>query len=49
LDELDEKENQTKMFEGKGYKVKDSFFKPFDQKIMFNGFKMSSFKCMSHV
>jgi hypothetical protein len=25
------------------------FFKPFDKKIMFNGFKMSSFRCMSHL
>jgi hypothetical protein len=23
-------------------------FKPFDKKIMFNGFKMSSFRCKSH-
>jgi hypothetical protein len=25
------------------------FFKPFDKNIMFNGFKMSSFRCKSHV
>jgi hypothetical protein len=54
LDELDEKPNQTKIskfsdFERKGYKVKDSFFKPFDKKKMFNGFKMFSFKSKSHV
>ncbi len=53
LDELDEKPNQTKIskfwnFEGNGYKAKDSFLKPFDKKIMFNGFKMFSFKCKSH-
>jgi hypothetical protein len=50
LNELDEKPNQTKIskfsnFEGKGYKAKDSFFKPFDKKTMFNGFKISSFRC----
>jgi hypothetical protein len=45
LDELDEKPNQTKISKflkfpkKKGYKAKDSFFKPFDKKIMFNGFK----------
>jgi hypothetical protein len=54
LDGLDKKPNHTKNskfsnFEGKGYKAKDSFFKPFDKKIMFNGFKMSSFRCKSHV
>jgi hypothetical protein len=37
------------IFEGKGYKAKDSFLKPFDNKNMFNGFKMSSFRCKSHV
>jgi hypothetical protein len=36
LDELDEKPNHIKVskslnFEGKGYKAKDSFFKPFDK------------------
>ncbi len=50
LDELDEKPNHTKIskswnFEGKGCKVKDSFVKPFDKKIMFNGFKMFNFTC----
>ncbi len=45
LDELDENWNHNKIskfwnFEGKGYKAKDSFFKPFDKKIMFNGFKI---------
>ncbi len=54
MDELDEKPNQTKIskssnFEGKGCKAKDSFKKPFDKKITFNGFKMSSFRCRSHV
>jgi hypothetical protein len=54
LDELDEKPNHTKIskswnFEGKGYKAKDSFLKPFDKIKMFNGFKMSSFRCRSHV
>ncbi len=54
LDELDEKRNHSKIskfwnFERKGYKGKDSFKKPFDKKIMFNGFKMSSFRCRSHV
>jgi hypothetical protein len=50
----DEKPNQTKIskslnFAGKGCKTKDSFFKPFDKKIMFNAFKMSSFRCKLHV
>jgi hypothetical protein len=36
-------------FEGKGCKAKDSFKKPFDKKYMFNGFKMSSFRCKSHM
>ncbi len=54
LDELDEKPNQTKIlkswnFKRKGYKGKDSFFKPFDKKIMFNEFKMFSIRCRSHV
>jgi hypothetical protein len=51
LDEFDEKPNHSKFskFEEKGYKAKDSFFKPFDKTIMFNGFKMSSFKCRSLV
>jgi hypothetical protein len=54
LDELDEKPDHTKIskpskFEKKGCKAKDSFFKPFDKKIMSNGFKMSSFGCKSHV
>jgi hypothetical protein len=51
LDEFDEKPNHSKFskFEEKGYKAKDSFFKPFDKTIMFNGFKMSSFKCKSLV
>jgi len=31
-------------FERKGCKEKDLFFKPFDQKIMFNGFKMFSLR-----
>jgi hypothetical protein len=33
----------------KGYKEKDSFKKRFDKKIMFNGFKMFTFSCKSHV
>jgi hypothetical protein len=54
LDELDEKPNHTKIskscnFEWKGYKANDSFFLPFDKKIMFNGFKMFNFRCKSHV
>jgi hypothetical protein len=54
LDELDEKPNQTKIskslnFTRKGCKAKDSFFKPFDKNLMFNVFKMSSFRCKSHV
>jgi hypothetical protein len=54
LDELDEKSNHTKMskssnFEGKGCKAKDSFKKPFDKKKLFNGFKIPSFRCKSHV
>jgi hypothetical protein len=32
-----------------GWKAKDLFFKSFDKKIMFNGFRMSSFRCRSHV
>jgi hypothetical protein len=35
--------------EGKCWKAKDSFKKPFDKKIMFNGLKMLSFRCRSHV
>jgi hypothetical protein len=54
LDELDEKPNHSKIskfwnFEKKGCKTKDSFFKPFDKKNMFNGFKMSSFRSKSHM
>jgi hypothetical protein len=54
LYELDEKPNYTKNFkvlnfERKGYKEKDSFFKPFYKKVMLNGFKMSSLRCRSHV
>ncbi len=54
FDELDEKPNHSKIskswnFEQKGYKAKDSFFKPFDKNIMFNGFKMSSFRYKLHV
>jgi len=36
-------------FSKKGCKTKNSFFRPFNKKIMFNEFKMSSFKCKSHV
>jgi len=41
LDKLDEKPIHSKIskfwnFEKKGYKAKDSFFKPFDKKKMFN-------------
>jgi hypothetical protein len=48
------KPNHTKIVRSqknlrKGWKLKDSFFKPFDKKIMFNAFKMSSFRCKSHV
>jgi hypothetical protein len=54
LDGLDEKPNHMKNskssnFEGKGCKAKESFKKPFDKKIVFNGFKMFSFRCKSHV
>jgi hypothetical protein len=54
LDEFDEKSNHTKIskfeyFKGNGCKIRDSFFKPFDEKNMFNGFKMFSFRCRSHV
>jgi hypothetical protein len=42
--------NQIKQkFEGKGCKVEDSFCKPFDEKIMFNVFKMFNFKCLGHM
>jgi hypothetical protein len=33
----------------KAIRKKDSFFKPLDIKITFNGFKMSSLRCNSHV
>jgi hypothetical protein len=54
FDELDEKPNHSKFskfgnFEKKGCKAKNSFFKPFDKRTIFNGFKMSNFKCSSHV
>jgi hypothetical protein len=54
LDELDEKPNYTKNpkswnFEGKNSKENDLFFKPLNKKIMFNGFKISSLRCRSHV
>jgi hypothetical protein len=44
LDELDEKSNHTKIskssnFEGKSFKAKDSFFKPFDKKLYSMGSK----------
>jgi hypothetical protein len=44
LDELDEKPNHTKIskswnFEGKDYKAKDSFLKPFDKKKCLMGSK----------
>jgi hypothetical protein len=32
-------------FERKGFNAKNSLLKPFGKKIMFNGFKMSSFRC----
>jgi hypothetical protein len=38
-----------KDLEGKGYKAKDSFFKPFDKKKMFNGLKMFDFRYKPHV
>jgi len=49
LGELAKKLNHTKnlkfwKFEGKSYKTNDSFLKPFGQKIIFNEFKMFSFK-----
>ncbi len=52
--ELDEKINHLKIskfwnFERKGCMAKNSFFKPFKKKIIFIGFKMSSFRCKSHV
>jgi hypothetical protein len=37
------------IFKGKGCKAKDSIFKPFDKKYIFNGYKLFSFKCRSHV
>ncbi len=51
---FDEKPNHTKIskfwnFKRKGCKAKDSFFWPFGKNIMFNGFKMSSFRCKSYV
>jgi hypothetical protein len=54
FEDANEKPNHSKIskswnFEWKGYKAKDSFLKPFDKKIMFNGFKMSSFRCKLHV
>jgi hypothetical protein len=54
LYELDEKPNSIKIskslnFEGKGYKEKEFSKKPFDKTIVFNGFKMSSLRCRSHV
>jgi hypothetical protein len=36
-------------FERKGYKENDSFFLPFNKKILFNRFKLSSLKCKSYV
>jgi hypothetical protein len=51
---LIKKLNHTKIskcwnFDGKGYKINGSFFKQFDKKYMFNGFKMFNFRCRSHV
>ncbi len=51
---LDENSKHTIFFKfwdlkKKGYKAKDSFKKSLDKKIMFNGFKMFSFKHMSQV
>jgi hypothetical protein len=43
------KMSKSSKFKGKGYKANDSFKKPFDKKIIFNGFKMFSFRCKSHV
>jgi hypothetical protein len=52
--EFDEKSNYTKNskswnFEEKSCKAKDSFFKLFDEKIMFNKFKIFNFRSKSHV
>ncbi len=54
MDECDKRLNHTKIskcwnFDEKGCKENDSFFKSFDKKIMFNGFKMFNFRCKSHV
>jgi hypothetical protein len=54
LYELDEKPNYAKFskslnFERKGCKEKDLKKKPFDKRIVFNGFKVSSLRCRSHV
>jgi hypothetical protein len=38
-----------KILERKGCKAEDIFFKPFDKTIVFNGFKMFSFMCKSHL
>jgi hypothetical protein len=54
LYEFDEKLNYKKTskffnFEGKGYKEKDFFLKPFDKTIVFKGVTMFSLRCRSHV
>jgi hypothetical protein len=38
---------ECQSLEGRGYKAKDSFKKLFDQKIMFNGFKIFNFRFRS--
>ncbi len=44
-----QKFQSSKNFKRKDCKEKDSFFKPSDKIVMFNGFKMFSFRCKSHV
>jgi len=43
------KNSKSLTFEGKGCKERNLKKKPFDKKIVFNGFKMSSLRCVSHV
>jgi len=54
LNEFDENSNHTKfqnlrILKNKGCQAKDSFKKSLCKNIMFNGFKMFSFRCRSHV
>jgi hypothetical protein len=47
--QIKQKFQSFEILKEKGYKAKDSFSWPFGKNIMFNGFKMSNFKCKSHV